>query len=96
MFHSSTHTDSSRPSTTATAIPDRPRPRQGVLGKRPLQGLLTADLLAADERIHRNRDGAIDVSVAAVFGQAHFGKGLACAQDRFEMADLHYQMSVHL
>lgn len=58
------------------------------LGKRPGQRLLTADLLRADETLHGNCDGPVDVLRGAVFGQAHFAEGFGDAHDGFEVADL--------
>ena len=38
--------------------------------------------------IHGDGDGAVDVAPAAVLAQAHFGEGLADAEDGLQMADL--------
>lgn len=56
---------------------------RSILSKRPRQRLLTADLLPADERINRDRDGAVDVLRSAVFGQTHFAESFADAHDGF-------------
>ena len=62
--------------------------RKYILGKRPRERLLAADLLPADEGVDRDGDGAVDVLRRAVFRQAHLAKGLADAHDGFEVADL--------
>ena len=62
--------------------------KNDVLGKRPRERLLAADLLPAHERVDRDGDGAVDVLRGAVFRQAHLAKGLADAHDGFEVADL--------
>ena len=62
--------------------------RKYILGKRPRERLLAADLLPADEGVDRDGDGAVDVLRRAVFRQAHLAKGLADAHDGFEGADL--------
>ena len=62
--------------------------KENILRKRPREGLLTADLLPADEGIDRDGDGAVDVLRGAVFRQAHLAKGFADAHDGFEVADL--------
>jgi hypothetical protein len=55
---------------------DGSRPVEGVLGEGTSQCLLARDLLAADEAVDGNGDGAIDVVCAAVLGQSHFGESL--------------------
>lgn len=59
-----------------------------VLGKGSGEGLLAADLLAADETLDGDGDGAVDVLGGAVFGEAHAAEGFADADDGFEMTDL--------
>jgi len=70
------------------------RAGEDILGKRPRQRLLAADLLRAHKTIDRDRDRAVHVLRGAVFGQAHFAKGLADAHDGFEVADLRVWGSV--
>lgn len=65
-----------------------PRAREGVLGKGSGEGLFAADLLAADETLDGDGDGAVDVLGGAVFGEAHSAEGFADADDGFEMTDL--------
>lgn len=54
-----------------------------ILSESSCQCLLAADLLPADEGVHRDCDGAVDVLRGAVFGQAHFAEGFADAHDGF-------------
>lgn len=69
-------------------IPHSPRPRERILGEGPRKSLLAANLLAANETVNCDGDGAVDVTAAAVFGQAHLRKRLADAEDGLEVTDL--------
>lgn len=64
------------------------RAGEGVLGKGAGEGFLAADLLAADEALDGDGDGAVDVLRGAVLGETHAAEGLADADDGFEMTDL--------
>lgn len=76
------------PSPVISNLAHRIREKKNILGKRPRQRLLTADLLPADKRIHRHGDGAVDVLRSAVLGQAHLAESFADAHDGFQMTDL--------
>lgn len=65
-----------------------PRRSERILGKRPPQRLLAADLLARDEAVHRDGDGTVNVRLAAVLAQAHLGEGGGQAHYGFQVADL--------
>lgn len=62
--------------------------KDNVLCKSPSEGLLAANLLAANETVDGDGDGTIDVLRGAVFGEAHLAKRFADAHDCFEVADL--------
>ena len=89
--HSQLRRNGGRPPPGGSASPLRatgPWPRQRVLGKRAGQSLLAADLLAADEALDRDGDGAVNVLGAAVVGEAHAAKSFANADDGLEVANL--------
>lgn len=65
-----------------------PRACESVLGESSGEGLFAADLLAADETLDGDGDGAVNVLGGAVFREAHAAEGFADADDGFEMTDL--------
>ena len=67
-----------------------------ILSERSRQCFLTADFLPADEGIHGDGDGAVDILRGAVFGEAHFAEGFADAHYGFEVADLDGWISISL
>lgn len=69
---------------------------EDILGKRPRQSLLAADLLSTNKRIHRHCDSAVDILRSAVLRQTHFAESLADTHDGFQMTDLRsYFLSIH-
>lgn len=64
------------------------REGRDILRKRPRESLLAADLLAADETVDCDCDGAVDVPSVAVFTQTHLRECLRDTHDGFEVADL--------
>lgn len=83
--------DGSWPSTTGSA-PSPPLtgtwPGQCVFGKCPRQGLLAADLLAADEAFNCNTDGPVNVLSRHIVCEAHPAECLADADDGFQVTNL--------
>lgn len=98
MYHISHHvaTDSrshsTRPRTASigNGSPNPPRRIERVLGKRPRERLLRADLLTTDETLDCDGDGTVDVGGGAVLAEAHFAESLADTDDGFEVTDLAY------
>jgi hypothetical protein len=64
------------------------REGRDILRKRPRESLLAADLLAADETVDCDCDGAVDVSCVAVLAQTHLRECLGDTHDGFEVANL--------
>ena len=64
------------------------RPGQRIFGKGARESFLAADLLAADERVDRHGNGAIDVLGRDVVGKTHAAESFADTHDGFKMTDL--------
>ena len=64
------------------------RKSEDILRESSSQRPLAADFLAADETVHRHRNGTIDILRSAVFRKPHFAEGFADTHDGFEMANL--------
>lgn len=57
-----------------STVLDRAGPIEGVLGECASQSLLARDLLATDEAVDGDGDGAVDVGCVAVFRETHLGE----------------------
>ena len=65
-----------RPRGIGSTVLDRAGPVESILGESARQRLLARNLLAADEAVDGDGDGAVDVVCAAVLGQSHLGECL--------------------
>lgn len=61
---------------------------KNILGKCTRKCLLAADLLAADERVNRHRNGTVNILRRAEVGQTHPAERLRNTHNGFKMTDL--------